>query len=79
MDNPQICKMMEERIAVLQKDMAPYEKIKKFRMIKRGFTIESGELTSTLKLRRAVILQNYAAMIEEMYNPVQGPLGGYAK
>ena len=79
MDNPQICKMMEERIAELQKDMAPYEKIKKFRMIKRGFTIESGELTSTLKLRRAVILQNYAAMIEEMYNPVQGPLGGYAK
>ena len=79
MDNPQICKMMEARIANLQKDMAPYEKIKKFRMIKRGFTIESGELTSTLKLRRAVILQNYAAMIEEMYNPVQGPLGGYAK
>ena len=79
MEHPQICKMMEERIAVLQKDMAPYEKIKKFRMIKRGFTIESGELTSTLKLRRAVILQNYAAMIEEMYNPVQGPLGGYAK
>ena len=79
MDNPQICKMMEERIANLQKDMAPYEKIKKFRMIKRGFTIESGELTSTLKLRRAVILQNYAAMIEEMYNPVKGPLGGYAK
>jgi long-chain acyl-CoA synthetase len=79
MDNPQVCKMMEERIAELQKDMAPYEKIKKFRLIKRGFTIESGELTSTLKLRRAVILQNYAAMIEEMYNPVQGPLGGYVK
>ena len=79
MEHPQICKMMEERIAELQKDMAPYEKIKKFRMIKRGFTIESGELTSTLKLRRAVILQNYAAMIEEMYNPVKGPLGGYAK
>ena len=79
MDNPQICKMMEERIANLQKDMAPYEKIKKFRMIKRGFTIESGELTSTLKLRRAVILQNYSAMIEEMYNPVKGPLGGYAE
>ena len=79
MEHPQICKMMEERIAELQKDMAPYEKIKKFRLIKRGFTIESGELTSTLKLRRAVILQNYATMIEEMYNPVQGPLGGYAK
>ena len=79
MEHPQICKMMEERIVELQKDMAPYEKIKKFRLIKRGFTIESGELTSTLKLRRAVILQNYASMIEEMYNPVQGPLGDYVK
>ena len=79
MDNPQIWKMIKDCIANLQKDMAPYEKIKKFRMIKRGFTIESGELTSTLKLRRAVILQNYAAMIEEMYNPVKGPLGGYAE
>ena len=79
MEHPQICKMMEDRIAELQKDMAPYEKIKKFRLIKRGFTIESGELTSTLKLRRAVILQNYASMIEEMYNPVQGPLGDYVK
>ena len=79
MEHPQICKMMEDRIAELQKDMAAYEKIKKFRLIKRGFTIESGELTSTLKLRRAVILQNYASMIEEMYNPVQGPLGDYVK
>ena len=79
MDIPQIYKMLEERIADLQKDMAPYEKIKKFRLIKRGFTIESGELTSTLKLRRAVILQNYSAMIEEMYNPVKGPIGDYTK
>ena len=60
-------KLFEERIAEGQADMASYEKIKKFKLIKRGFTMESGELTSTLKLRRAVILQNYAASIDEMY------------
>ena len=62
-----IQQLFEERIAEGQADMASYEKIKKFKLIKRGFTIESGELTSTLKLRRAVILQNYAASIDEMY------------
>ena len=44
-----------------------FEKVKKFRLIRRSFSIESGELTSTLKLKRAVIQQNYAALIEDMY------------
>lgn len=79
MTNPIILKLFEERIAEGQKNMAPYEKIKKFRLIKRGFTIEAGELTSTLKLRRAVILQNYASLIEDMYEGVPGPMGNLIK
>ncbi len=67
LENPKIYALFEERIAEAQSDMASFEKIKKFRLIKRGFTIESGELTSTLKLRRAVILQNYKSLIDEMY------------
>jgi long-chain acyl-CoA synthetase len=55
-------------IAEAQKGFASFEQIKKFRLIRRSFSIESGELTSTLKLRRAVIQQNYASLIEEMYN-----------
>jgi long-chain acyl-CoA synthetase len=47
--------------------MANYEQIKKFRLIKKGFSIESGELTNTLKMRRAVIMQRYKSMIDEMY------------
>ncbi len=57
-----------DRIAQAQEDMAGYEKIKKFRLIKKGFTIESGEMTLTLKLRRAVILHNYKDLIDEMYD-----------
>jgi long-chain acyl-CoA synthetase len=63
----QVQKLFEDIISETQKDFASFEKIKKFRLIKRGFSIESGELTSTLKLRRAVIQQNYAPLIEEMY------------
>ncbi len=59
--------MFEQRIAEGQKEMANFEQIKKFRLIKNPFSIESGELTSTLKVRRAVILQNYAPLIEDMY------------
>lgn len=67
MENEEIHKFFEARIAEGQKDMAGFEKIKRFRLIKSGFSIEAGEITSTLKLRRAVILQNYARLIDEMY------------
>ncbi len=74
-ENPAINQLFESRIAEAQKDMAGYEQVKKFRLIPKGFTMEAGELTSTLKLRRAVILQNYSSMIEEMYNSVSSPIG----
>lgn len=65
--NQKVYDMLMERIEEHQKEFASFEKIKRFRLIKKGFTIESGELTSTLKIRRAVILQNYADLINEMY------------
>jgi long-chain acyl-CoA synthetase len=68
LENSSVIEFYGNLIAELQKEMAPYEKIKKFTFIKQGFTIESGELTSTLKLRRAVIMQNYKKLIDEMYN-----------
>lgn len=65
--NPKIYELIEERIAEQQKGMAHYELIKKFTLIKKGFTIETGELTNTLKLRRAIIMQKYKDVIDAMY------------
>ncbi|MBP1640065.1 MAG: putative long-chain-fatty-acid-CoA ligase [Bacteroidetes bacterium] len=65
--HPDILAFYQSLIDTLQQEMAPYEKIKRFSLIKKGFTIESGEMTSTLKLRRAVIMQNYRILIDEMY------------
>ena len=62
-----IYEMLLNRIALLQKGMASYEIIKKFSLIKKGFSIESGELTNTLKMRRAIIMQKYKSLIDEMY------------
>jgi long-chain acyl-CoA synthetase len=55
------------RVELLQSQFTSYEKIKKFTLLPRPFTIEDGELTNTLKLRRKVILERYAGLIEEMY------------
>jgi long-chain acyl-CoA synthetase len=65
--NPSIIKLIEQRIALQQKDMANYEMIKRFSLISRNFAIETGELTNTLKIRRAVVIQKYKLLIDEMY------------
>lgn len=65
--NPKIYALIEERIAKQQEGMANFEKIKKFTFIKKGFSIESGELTNTLKLRRTIIMQKYKVIIDSMY------------
>ncbi|MFZ4582627.1 MAG: AMP-dependent synthetase/ligase [Paludibacter sp.] len=63
----EILKLIANSIKTAQADMANYEQIKKFRLITKGFSIESGELTNTLKMRRAVIMQRYKSLIDEMY------------
>ena len=64
----EIHEMLQARILELQKGMANYEIIKRFSLIKKGFAIETGELTNTLKMRRAVIMQKYKTLIDEMYS-----------
>jgi len=64
---PSIHEFLQQRITELQAGMANYELIKRFTLIKKSFAIETGELTNTLKIRRAVIMQKYKTMIEEMY------------
>ena len=66
-NNSQIVKMIAARIEKLQADLASYERVKKFTLLPQEFTIESGELTNTLKLRRPVINSRYASQIEAMY------------
>lgn len=65
--NAGIHEMMAERIETLQQQLASYEKIKRFTLLPNHFTMERGELTNTLKIRRKVLNKNYAAEIEKMY------------
>ena len=66
-NNPDIHKMVEARIHDYQKSMASYEQVKRFVLLPRPFTMETGELTNTLKIRRSVINKRYARLIDAMY------------
>ena len=67
LSNPKIYEYMEQRVQRMQAGMANYELIKKFTLISKPFSIQTGELTNTLKLKRTVILQRYKVLIDEMY------------
>ena len=65
--SPQINEMMKERIDTLQQQLAHYEQIKRFTLLPRNFSMERGELTNTLKIKRRVLNENYRKEIDAMY------------
>ena len=66
-ENPAIIRLIDTHIEERQKDLASFERIKKFTLLSEPFTMEGRELTDTLKLRRPVIAKKYAAQIKAMY------------
>lgn len=65
--NEQVKKMLQERINTLQQQLAYYEQIKRITLLPHHFSMESGELTNTLKIRRPIINKNYQEEIDKMY------------
>lgn len=65
--NSDIIKMIEARIDELQKNFASFEQIKRFTLLPKAFSMETGELTNTLKIRRSIINKLYSREIEAMY------------
>ena len=65
--NKMVNEMIKERIETLQQQLASYEQIKRFTLLPHPFTMEAGELTNTLKIRRRVLNVNYKDVIDKMY------------
>ena len=63
----QVNEMMKERIDTLQQQLAHYEQIKRFTLLPHHFSMERGELTNTLKIKRRVLNENYKKEIDAMY------------
>lgn len=65
--HPKIVGLFRARIDTLQQQFAHYEQIKCFTLLPEPFSMERGELTNTLKLKRPIVAQNYREVIEQMY------------
>lgn len=65
--HPLIIEMMKERIDTLQQQLAHYEQVKRFTLLPNPLSMEKGELTNTLKIRRRVLNENYKEQIDQMY------------
>jgi len=62
-----IHKIIQRDIELLQKDLSSYEKVRRFTLIKAPFSIETGELTPTMKVKRKFVEEKFKDDIEEMY------------
>lgn len=63
----QVIDFYKDKIKELQHELSDHEKVKKFTLMPSEFEIKSGEITPTLKVKRAVVLKKYAEIIEKMY------------
>ena len=65
--HPKVEERMRARIEELNRQLASFEQVKKFVLLGTDFTLETGELTPTLKLKRKVILQKYGHLLDSLY------------
>lgn len=65
--NQKVNDMIMQRIDVLQQGFARFEQIKKFTLLPEPFSMNKGELTNTLKIKRQAVYHNYAEQIDKMY------------
>lgn len=66
--NPQVVARFQQEFDRVNADAAPWEKVKRFRIVPDEWTIESGELTPSMKLKRRVVAEKYAGEIETLYS-----------
>jgi long-chain acyl-CoA synthetase len=64
---PEVVELVENTIRDLSSNLAQFEKIKKITLLPREFSLDAGELTPTLKVKRRFVEQKYKDVIDRMY------------
>lgn len=67
----QIYELLDKELDQFQKKLANFERVRKFAILDKPFTIETGELTPSLKVKRKVIEERYKDLIEDMYKGLE--------
>jgi long-chain acyl-CoA synthetase len=68
--NPAAVKLVQREIAALTSTLADYERVRRVALLPEEFSIDGGELTPTLKVKRRVIDEKYGSLIDELYEGV---------
>jgi long-chain acyl-CoA synthetase len=76
LERPEILAIVQRRMDRLNESLAPFEQIKRFALLDQEMTQEGGELTPTLKVRRRVIRERHAGLIESLYAYPSSPANG---
>ena len=63
---------VQKIVTRVNKQLAPFEQVRKFRILPRDFTIEAGELTATMKVRRQHVIKNFQSEIDALYEGREG-------
>jgi long-chain acyl-CoA synthetase len=58
---------IQKAVTRVNKQLAPFEQVRKYRVLSRDFSIEQGELTATMKVRRMRATANFKQQIDELY------------
>jgi long-chain acyl-CoA synthetase len=64
---PPVVAEIRKAVARVNKQLAPFEQVRKYRILARDFSIEQGELTATMKVRRTRAMENFKEHIDELY------------
>jgi long-chain acyl-CoA synthetase len=70
---PRVIDLFERQIAGLTTDLAQYERVKKVALLENELTIEGGELTPTMKVKRRVVDEKYRKLIDQLYEETDAP------
>ncbi|HEX9829364.1 MAG TPA: long-chain fatty acid--CoA ligase [Bacteroidota bacterium] len=66
----EVRKMFQQEIDAIQKDLPNYERVRRFELLPQTLTVENGEITPTMKVKRKVVEQKFAHLIEKMYEKI---------
>ena len=67
----EIYDLFEKELTKFQKKLANYEKVRKFALLEKPFTLENGEITPSLKVKRKIVEEKYSHLIDEMYRGLE--------
>jgi len=73
---PEILAEVQKIVTRINKQLAPFEQVKRFRILHREFTIDHGEVTATMKVRRKQVLENFKTEVDTLYQLSASGRGG---